>query len=126
MGKHATPLKDDLSKTPTRRTRRASSSEVTSGEPLTPVRRSRRLSGVAADVSSAPDGGIITGATPRRTPRGRRHNTSVRAEDVESALALTQGSSTPLPTLLEEEPEPTKEKEEAPKRGRGRPKAKPS
>merc|ERR1712058_74543 len=29
--KHATPLKDDLSKTPTRRTRRASSSEVTSG-----------------------------------------------------------------------------------------------
>ena len=62
-----------------------------------------------------------------RTPRGRRHNTSVRAEDVESALALAQGSSTPLPTLLEEEPETSREEEEgAPKRGRGRRKAKPS
>merc|ERR1712098_446830 len=109
--KHVTPLKEDLSLTPTRRARRVSSGDIGSG-----------------DVSSAPDGGIITGATPRRTPRGRRHNTSVRAEDVESALALTQGSSTPLPTLVEEEPDPTKEKEEeeAPKRGRGRPKAKPS
>merc|ERR1719394_1919607 len=99
--KHATPLKDDLSKTPTRRTRRASSSEVTSGEPLTPVRRSRRLSGVAADLSAAPDGGIITGATPRRTPRGKRHNTSVQAEDVEAALAIAGVSQ--LPTLIEEE-----------------------
>merc|ERR1719270_1995310 len=124
--KHATPLKDDASLTPTRRTRRVSSGDIGSGEPLTPVRRSRRLSGAAADVSSAPDGGIITGATPRRTPRGRRHNTSVRAEDVESALALAQGSSTPLPTLVEEEPETSREEEEAPKRGRGRPKAKPS
>ena len=97
-----------------------SSSDAGSGEPLTPVRRSRRLSGVAAEVSAAPDGGIITGATPRRTPRGRRHNTSVKAEDVESALALS--ASTPLPTLVEEEPlpEPSSASEDSGVKRRGR------
>merc|ERR1711973_852070 len=122
-----TPLKDDLSKTPTRRTRRASSSEVTSGEPLTPIRRSRRLSGGAAELNAAPDGGIITGATPRRTPRGKRHNTSVQAEDVEAALAIAGVSQ--LPTLIEEEVDSkAEETEEVPdqeisvtKRPRGRP-----
>ena len=78
------------------------------------ARRSRRLSeaGGSADLSSAPDGGLITGATPRRTPRTRRHNTSVRAEDVETALSLT-----PLPTLVEE----TGDLTPTVKRGRGRP-----
>ena len=103
--KTATPKKEEITLTPTRRTRRVSSSDLGSGEPLTPVRRSRRLSGVPDDLSSAPDGGLITGATPRRTPRGRRHNTSVRAEDVETALSLATGPATPLPTLVEEEQE---------------------
>ena len=94
--------------TPTRRTRRVSSGDIGSGEPLTPVRRSRRLSGATPDLSSAPDGGLITGATPRRTPRGRRHNTSVRAEDVETALSLAS-----LPTLVEEETEAASTEPEA-------------
>ena len=78
------------------------------------ARRSRRLSeaGGSEDLSSAPDGGLITGATPRRTPRTRRHNTSVRPEDVETALSLT-----PLPTLVEE----TGDLTPTVKRGRGRP-----
>merc|ERR1711972_429654 len=72
-------------------------------------------------------GGIITGATPRRTPRGKRHNTSVQAEDVEAALAIAGVSQ--LPTLIEEEADSkTEETEEVPdqeisvtKRPRGRP-----
>jgi len=108
--KHLTPLKkvstpkEESQLTPTRRSRRVSSGDIGSGEPLTPTRRSRRLSGAMAEsLDSAPDGGLITGGTPRKTPstpRNRRH-TSVRPEDVESALAIAGG--TPLPTLVEEE-----------------------
>ena len=108
--KHLTPLKKVLTpkeeshQTPTRRSRRVSSGDIGSGEPLTPTRRSRRLSGATNEnLDSAPDGGLISGGTPRKTPstpRSRRH-TSVRPEDVESALAIAGG--TPLPTLVEEE-----------------------
>jgi len=108
--KHLTPLKKVLTPkeesqlTPTRRSRRVSSGDIGSGEPLTPTRRSRRLSGATNEnLNSAPDGGLISGGTPRKTPstpRSRRH-TSVRPEDVESALAIAGG--TPLPTLVEEE-----------------------
>merc|ERR1712029_838234 len=81
----------------------------------------------AVELNAAPDGGIITGATPRRTPRGKRHNTSVQAEDVEAALAIAGVSQ--LPTLIEEEADSkTEETEEVPdqeisvtKRPRGRP-----
>ena len=117
--KHLTPLKDDA-KTPTRRTRRSSATEGSSEQVRTPVRKSRRLSGASTEFITAPDGGLISGVTPRRTPRSRRHNTSVRAEDVETALA---GSNTPLPTLVEdvesEAPEAVSESL-APRRGRGR------
>jgi len=136
--KHLTPLKKVLTPkeegqlTPTRRSRRISSGDIGSGEPLTPTRRSRRLSGATNEsLDSAPDGGLITGGTPRKTPstpRSRRH-TSVRPEDVESALAIAGG--TPLPTLVEEEErEDSLNKEEVieetiPVKTRGR-KAKPS
>merc|ERR1719376_1603216 len=105
--KHLTPLKKVLAPkeegqlTPTRRSRRVSSGDIGSGEPLTPTRRSRRLSGATNEsLDSAPDGGLITGGTPRKTPltpRSRRH-TSVRPEDVESALAIAGGTprKTPL------------------------------
>merc|ERR1712128_134068 len=98
----------------TRRSRRLSSGDIGSGEPLTPSRRSRRLSGSTTEsLDSAPDGGLITGGTPRKTPstpRSRRH-TSVRPEDVESALAIA--GAAPLPTLVEEEErEESVEKEE--------------
>ena len=120
--KQATPLKEDA-KTPTRRTRRVSTSDASSDQPLTPVRRSRRLSGVSVELSSAPDGGLISGATPRRTPRSKRHNTSVKAEDVETALATSAGSITPLPTLVEDVETDDSEaptEDPPPKRGRGR------
>ena len=131
--KHLTPLKQatpskESAKTPTRRTRRVSASESGSEQPVTPVRRSRRISGVSAeDLSSAPDGGLISGATPRRTPRSRRHNTSVSAEDVETALSNTLGSITPLPTLVEDvetegsEDTAASADDKTPKRSRGRP-----
>ena len=130
--KHLTPLKKatptkEAAKTPTRRTRRVSASESGSEQPVTPVRRSRRISGVSAeDLSSAPDGGLISGVTPRRTPRSRRHNTSVTPEDVEIALSNTLGSITPLPTLVEDvETEGSEDTEglaedKSPKRSRGR------
>jgi len=113
LKKVLTPKKEDLPLTPTRRSRRLSSGDVGSGEPLTPSRRSRRLSGAADAMDSAPDGGLITGGTPRKTPstpRSRRH-TSVRPEDVESALEIA--GVAPLPTLIEEEEkDDTIEKEE--------------
>eukprot|EP00090_Calanus_glacialis_P046970 TRINITY_DN9493_c0_g1_i2.p1 TRINITY_DN9493_c0_g1~~TRINITY_DN9493_c0_g1_i2.p1 ORF type:complete len:1298 (-),score=490.68 TRINITY_DN9493_c0_g1_i2:114-4007(-) len=103
LKKVLTPKKEDVLLTPTRRSRRMSSGDIGSGEPLTPSRRSRRLSGASESLDSAPDGGLITGGTPRTTPstpRSRRH-TSVRPEDVESALAIA--GAAPLPTLVEEE-----------------------
>ena len=117
LPKHLTPLKDDA-KTPTRRTRRSSATEGSSEQVRTPVRKSTRLSGASTEFMTAPDGGLISGATPRRTPRSRRHNTSVRAEDVETALA---GTNTPLPTLVEDvESEEAVSENLAPRRGRGR------
>eukprot|EP00092_Neocalanus_flemingeri_P083538 GFUD01104869.1.p1 GENE.GFUD01104869.1~~GFUD01104869.1.p1 ORF type:complete len:2801 (+),score=928.21 GFUD01104869.1:744-8405(+) len=127
LKKVLTPKKDEAPLTPTRRSRRLSSGDLGSGEPLTPSRRSRRLSGAAETLDSAPDGGLITG-TPRKTPstpRSRRH-TSVRPEDVETALAVA--GAAPLPTLLEEEErEDSVEKEEIVQvQKRGRKSAKPS
>jgi len=103
LKKVLTPKKEEIPVTPTRRSRRLSSGDVGSSEVSTPVRRSRRLSGASETLDSAPDGGLITGITPRKTPstpRNRRH-TSVRPEDIESALAIA--GPAPLPTLIEEE-----------------------
>jgi len=109
-GRAMTPLKKEvflLSQplTPTRRSRRLSGSADLQELPLTPTRRSRRLSGSGmSDTESAPDGGLITGITPRATPstpRSRRH-TSVKAGDVEAALVLA-GNISSLPPVLEEE-----------------------
>ena len=58
----------------------------------------------AAKVSRLPDDGTITSDTPQRTPRGRHHNTSILAEDMEPAFALP--ASTPLPNFVGEEPMP--------------------
>jgi len=100
LKKIVTPRKEELPFTPTRRSRRLSSGDLGS-EPPTPTRKSRRLSG-AADLESAPDGGLITGGTPRKTPMTPRRHTSVRPEDVDSALAIAGGVA-PLPTLVEED-----------------------
>merc|ERR1711892_622837 len=133
LKKILTPKKEDGPLTPTRRSRRLSSGDIGSGEPLTPSRRSRRLSGSTTEsLDSAPDGGLITGGTPRKTPstpRSRRH-TSVRPEDVDTALAIA--GAAPLPTLVEEEERDDSvdqeeiEEEVAPVQKRGKRTVKPS
>merc|ERR1712240_687856 len=80
-----------------------------SAAPLTPSRRSRRLSGVEPDhLEIAPDGGLIQRKTPSRrtpsTPRARRH-TSVKASDVQEALNLATSTPAALPIVVEEEEE---------------------
>ena len=93
-----------------RRVRQSSLSEAPltpSAAPLTPSRRSRRLSGVEPDhLEIAPDGGLIQRKTPSRrtpsTPRARRH-TSVKASDVQEALNLATSTPAALPILVEEE-----------------------
>ena len=95
-----------------RRVRQSSLSEAPltpSAAPLTPSRRSRRLSGVEPDhLEIAPDGGLIQRKTPsRRTPstlRARRH-TSVKASDVQEALNLATSTPAALPIVVEEEEE---------------------
>ena len=95
-----------------RRVKQSSLSEAPltpSAAPLTPSRRSRRLSGVEPDhLEIAPDGGLIQRKTPSRrtpsTPRARRH-TSVKASDVQEALNLATSTPAALPILVEEEEE---------------------
>merc|ERR1719153_1439417 len=87
-------------------TKKASSALETT-LPLTPTRRSRRISGAAPELGVAPDGGLITGGTPRKTPstpRSRRH-TSVKAADVEVALGIPGLNTTALPIVPEDEEE---------------------
>ena len=93
--------------------RQASLSEpplTPSATPLTPSRRSRRLSGVEpGGLEVAPDGGVIQRNTPRKdlagTPTGRaRRHTSVKSSDVQEALNLAPVTPA-LPILVEEEEE---------------------
>lgn len=75
--------------------------ESPSEGPLTPSRRSSRIASVGADqqLLLAPDGGVIArvARTPGTGGRSARRHTSVRAEDVATALNLAP--------LLEEEAE---------------------
>merc|ERR1712012_117751 len=108
--------------TPGKKGKKAAVSEDES-LPVTPSRRSRRLSGVEPDhLEIAPDGGLIRRNTPSRrtpsTPRARRH-TSVKASDVQEALNLAPSTPEALPIVVEEEEEAMEAESASTSRKRG-------